>query len=104
MTPEAARKKWRNYWEATWKLREAYDANDVDYRERSYPVFPEELRGLTCGAKSKRTGQPCKQVALYTNGRCKFHGGLSTGPQTKQGKLKAAINGKLGGRPKKNPT
>src|SRR5688572_26556433 len=50
--------------------------------------------GLTCGAKT-RNGTPCKMtlVRLYPNGRCKFHGGASTGPRTKRGKAKAARNG-----------
>lgn len=35
-----------------------------------------------CGAHSRRTGQPC-QSAPMTNGRCRMHGGASTGrPQT----------------------
>lgn len=40
-----------------------------------------------CGAKSKRTGNPCK---LYPcrNGRCHLHGGKSTGAKTKAGKLR----------------
>lgn len=43
-----------------------------------------------CGAKSKqRNHQPCRQPAMK-NGRCRLHGGLSTGPKTKEGKLKAA--------------
>ena len=44
--------------------------------------------GATCGAKGKRTGQPCKlkPVSLFTgNGRCRLHGGLSTGAKTAQG-------------------
>jgi len=32
----------------------------------------------TCGAKSKRTGKPCRQPAMQ-NGRCRLHGGKSTG-------------------------
>jgi len=32
-----------------------------------------------CGAKSKRTGKPCQQPAMK-NGRCRLHGGKSTGP------------------------
>lgn len=32
-----------------------------------------------CGAKSKHTGQPCKAPAM-ANGRCRVHGGSSTGP------------------------
>ena len=46
----------------------------------------------TCGGKT-RAGHPCKQKALYRNGRCKFHGGLSTGPRTIEGKRKSAMNG-----------
>jgi hypothetical protein len=37
-----------------------------------------------CGARSKRTGQPCRQPAM-ANGRCRLHGGKSTGPKTSQG-------------------
>jgi len=48
-----------------------------------------------CGAKT-RAGTPCKQKAVYANGRCKFHGGLSTGPKTLQGRRQSAINGRLG--------
>jgi hypothetical protein len=32
-----------------------------------------------CGARSKRTGKPCQGAAM-PNGRCKLHGGKSTGP------------------------
>jgi hypothetical protein len=59
-----------------------------------------------CGAKT-RAGIPCKQKTVYWNGRCKFHGGLSTGPTTAAGKEQARINGRKGGRPRKhaiNPT
>lgn len=55
------------------------------------PPLPDELRGLTCGAKT-RAGTPCKLASLYNNGRCKFHGGLSTGPTTDAGKRRAAAN------------
>src|SRR5262244_1628365 len=34
-----------------------------------------------CGARSKRTGKPCRAAAM-PNGRCKVHGGKSTGPRT----------------------
>jgi hypothetical protein len=37
-----------------------------------------------CGARSKRTGKPC-QAAAMRNGRCKLHGGKSTGPRTMEG-------------------
>ena len=37
-----------------------------------------------CGARSKRTGKPCRGAAM-PNGRCKLHGGKSTGPRTSEG-------------------
>jgi hypothetical protein len=62
--------------------------------------FPEELRDLTCGART-RAGHPCKQIVLYRSGRCKFHGGLSTGPTSPEGKKRSALNGRI---PKKKRT
>jgi len=57
------------------------------------PSFPEELRGMICGAKT-RAGTPCKQKGIFDNGRCKLHGGLSTGPVTPEGKKKSSLNWK----------
>lgn len=43
-----------------------------------------------CGAKARRNNhQPCRQPAMK-NGRCRMHGGKSTGPKTEEGKKKAA--------------
>jgi coenzyme F420-reducing hydrogenase gamma subunit len=39
----------------------------------------------TCGACCKRTGLPCRQPAMQ-NGRCRLHGGKSTGPRTEKGR------------------
>jgi hypothetical protein len=36
-----------------------------------------------CGAKTRR-GTPCQCPAM-ANGRCRLHGGLSTGPKTAEG-------------------
>ena len=36
-----------------------------------------------CGAKT-RNGSPCRQPAMK-NGRCRLHGGKSTGPKTQEG-------------------
>ena len=37
-----------------------------------------------CGAKTRR-GTPCQCPGMKTNGRCRVHGGLSTGPKTPEG-------------------
>ena len=56
--------------------------------------FPPECRDMTCGAKT-RAGTPCKRRDIYRSGRCKLHGGLSSGPKTAKGKRRSARNGKL---------
>jgi len=42
------------------------------------------LSAPRCSAKTKRTGSPCGQPAMM-NGKCRLHGGLSTGPKTPEG-------------------
>ncbi len=37
-----------------------------------------------CGAKTRR-GSPCENWGMK-NGRCRMHGGMSTGPRTAEGK------------------
>lgn len=48
---------------------------------------------LRCGART-RSGHPCKRTDLYRSGRCRMHGGMSTGPRTEAGKVRSSINGK----------
>lgn len=43
-----------------------------------------------CNART-RTGRPCRSLAL-PSGRCRWHGGKSTGPRTEAGKQQAARN------------
>ncbi|MGE3536744.1 MAG: HGGxSTG domain-containing protein [Candidatus Tectimicrobiota bacterium] len=46
-----------------------------------------------CGART-RQGTSCQRRDLYGHtGRCKFHGGWSTGPRTSEGKRRSAMNG-----------
>lgn len=80
MTPEERRKEFKRYWKQVLNSPGA-------------KFIPEFLFTMRCGAKAKGTGQPCKLKAL-ANGRCKFHGGLSTGPKTVEGKRRCAMNGK----------
>lgn len=85
------------------KLWRAYcaEVSECHSTERRAPAFPEALRDMTCGAKTK-AGTPCKQKGIFENGRCKWHGGQSTGPITEAGKEQARINGRKGGRPRKD--
>lgn len=41
-----------------------------------------------CGAR-KKTGERCRSKSLHRGGKCKFHGGLSTGARTPEGKARA---------------
>jgi len=42
---------------------------------------------IICGAKTRKD-TPCQAKALL-NGRCRNHGGLSTGPRTLEGKARS---------------
>jgi hypothetical protein len=42
-----------------------------------------------CGAWARRTGLPCKKPAM-ANGRCRLHGGCSTGARTAEGLARCA--------------
>lgn len=46
---------------------------------------------MFCSAKT-RDGTPCKSTELLCGGRCRLHGGLSTGPKTLEGKRVSARN------------
>ncbi|MGQ3002505.1 MAG: HGGxSTG domain-containing protein [Hydrogenophaga sp.] len=86
---KALRLKWVIYCR---DLQEARAAGHL-----SVAPIPEDLKNLRCNAKT-RAGTPCQMKVLHASGRCKLHGGLSTGPRTEAGKEKARQNGKLGGR------
>jgi len=43
---------------------------------------------IICGAKNRK-GLPCQCKLLLKGGKCKFHGGMSTGPRTEEGKKKS---------------
>lgn len=63
------------------ELRKRYRAWCQAYGRGERLPFPDECRDLRCGAKT-RAGTPCKRRDLYDSGRCRLHGGLSTGPKS----------------------
>jgi hypothetical protein len=89
----------RQYHAAHARVAAGWAARGYMHPPPVFPVMPEDLARMTCGAKT-RAGTPCKSGAIYDSGRCKLHGGLSTGPRSEAGKRQAAENGKHGGRPK----
>jgi len=46
-------------------------------------------KAKACGAKT-RSGAPCRAKGLGRGGRCKNHGGGSTGPKTEAGRKRIA--------------
>jgi hypothetical protein len=48
-----------------------------------------ELKNKPCGART-RAGHPCRAKGLGRGGRCRNHGGASTGPRTKAGRHRIA--------------
>ncbi|WP_078461476.1 HGGxSTG domain-containing protein, partial [Solemya velum gill symbiont] len=73
------------------RIYEIWDSDDCPDPPPEMSGFPPELADMTCGAKT-RAGHPCKQKNLYSSGRCRYHGGLSTGPKTFEGKAKSSRN------------
>lgn len=47
---------------------------------------------VICGARRHRDGKPCQAKSEPGKRRCKWHGGMSTGPRTLDGKTKALAN------------
>ena len=54
--------------------------------------FGPDWPGQRCGAKTRR-GKGCQRPANKKNGRCRLHGGASTGPRTEEG-LKRLVGSK----------
>ena len=88
------RKKLKAYCKARAEIGAAWQASGYGHPAPIFPALPDDLQGLTCGAKT-RAGTPCKRTDLWENGRCKLHGGLSTGPTSDAGRARAAMNGFL---------
>ena len=53
---------------------------EVGNKWRFGPDWP----GQRCGAKTRK-GTPCQRPARLPVGRCRLHGGASTGPRTEEG-------------------
>lgn len=89
------------YWEA-WKgplighacncFKAAFAAaglNDLMHWKLTHAPVQRPAVSDRCGART-RAGTPCKAKGLPGTGRCKFHGGRSTGPRTEAGRQRIA--------------
>lgn len=108
------RDAWRRYWRASdhWQAdcevkrqaallawRENPSKRSIEPICETFPKMPAEFHRLICGART-RFGTLCKRRDLYRSGRCRLHGGLSTGPRSQAGKAISAKNaGRLSPRP-----
>jgi hypothetical protein len=90
-TPEQ-RKRLKAYYQQSHAVFAKWREQGYRYPAPPREPMPEDLKDLRCGAKT-RAGTDCKQKAIYLNGRCKWHGGCSTGPKTEAGKRRSALNG-----------
>jgi len=73
-------------------------ANDFDASRTSVPArialrkAKRALHRLVCGGRRRSDGKPCQALSVPGKQRCKWHGGCSTGPKSKEGKARAAAN------------
>jgi hypothetical protein len=47
---------------------------------------------VICGGRRRRDGKPCAALSVPGKRRCRWHGGMSTGPKTPEGKAKVMRN------------
>ena len=73
-------------------------ARAVEQLRQPPPAAPARRDRRRCGART-RAGAPCRNAptidaptGLPRNGRCKLHGGMSTGPRTPEGRAVALGN------------
>jgi len=85
---------YRAYHQEHTRQFELWVASGYDhYRKPNMPPLPPEVNDLRCEART-RAGTPCKRKDIYLNGRCRLHGGLSTGPTSDEGKQISSLNAK----------
>ncbi|HPV30823.1 MAG TPA: HGGxSTG domain-containing protein [Deltaproteobacteria bacterium] len=93
-TSDELREKWKQFWREYDRAHKAW--LKLPLPRPTYPriPFPDELKGLTCGAHARRTGKPCRRRDINKGARCPLHGGMSTGPRTPEGKARSSQNWK----------
>jgi DNA-binding transcriptional regulator YiaG len=73
------------------RARFGVPAREPDFAARCARARSRVPKPVICGAQNRR-GTPCRRTDIHPNGRCKYHGGLSTGPKTTAGREAALAN------------
>ena len=73
------------------RLKEAPTRCILMSKNFTYVIAGGHIACNQCQATSKRSRQRCKAPAMREKKVCKYHGGLSTGPRTEAGRLKARL-------------
>ena len=60
-------------------------------------LYGPNWQGIRCEARTRR-GTPCQRPGNKINGRCKLHGGRSTGPRTEDGVARLVASKTIHGR------
>ena len=61
----------------------------VNEKTEFFVIAGGKIRCRQCSARSKRTRNRCQAPAIRGKTKCRFHGGLSTGARTPEGKARA---------------
>lgn len=61
-------------------------------RRKAYERALKTICRQSCGARRRRDGKPCNALNVPGRDRCKWHGGMSTGPKTPEGRARALAN------------
>lgn len=75
-------------WRSTGNFCALMRARKRVLEANDFPVVKRRGNGR-CGAKTRK-GEPCQAKPLPGRKRCKFHGGMSTGPRTPEGRARIA--------------
>ncbi len=85
-----------------YRLLRKLERSEEDQRIREQRRTPKRERPK-CGARC-RDGRPCQARPVWDqerdrprNGKCRMHGGLSTGPRTEEGRKRAMEGARRGG-------
>ncbi|WP_340107794.1 helix-turn-helix transcriptional regulator [Pikeienuella sp. HZG-20] len=79
----------RATWAETIAAEEARAFAAIEARFRARLADERALRRVRCGARTRK-GTPCSAKSIPGKRRCKFHGGLSTGARTSEGRQRIA--------------